>query len=604
MGLCVALAAAGAAYAAPARAQKQPPIALDRFDPAPAGDRMFGVQSPFAKGPLTPHVMLLGDYAHDPLVIRTTSDEKSVGAVVSSQLYLHLNASLALFNRLNVNVDVPVALVQSGEDPSSNGLRLSSPRTAQLGDLRAGLRLRLFGGYDDLFQVAVGGYAWFPTGPTTGYVSSGKVRGMPQLILGGLGDRLVWSVAGGVEFQPAVQFGGFQQGAETIGGVPQGLQIKWGGGVGLLLGESRRLQIGPELSMALTPDGISKRTTNAEVLVDVRYRVFDDLEVGLGAGPGVSGGIGTPDLRAVAMLSYSPEQKKIRPDQDGDGIFDDEDACPVVAGAPSADKSKNGCPLPPDRDSDGILDGDDACPDVAGVASQDHGKNGCPLPPDRDKDGVIDGDDACPDEAGLRSDDKSKNGCPKLADRDEDGVPDAKDACPDLKGIATQDPTTNGCPGDSDGDGIKDDKDACPFEKGGADKDPTKNGCPKSVRVTEGEIIILQQVQFDSGRATIKKVSDALLDEVAGVFQEHPEITRVEIQGHTDNTGKAKENQTLSQNRAESVKKALVKRGIDEGRLTAKGFGQDVAIADNKTEAGRQKNRRVQFKIQEKTPRK
>jgi OmpA-OmpF porin, OOP family len=594
MGLCAALAAAGASFSAPALAQSQPPLALNRFDPAPAGDRMFGVQSPFAAGPLTPHVMLLGDYAHNPLVLRSTSDDKSVGAVVSSQLYLHLNASLSLFNRLNVNVDVPVALVQAGDDPSGGGLHLSSPRNAQFGDLRAGLRLRVFGSYDDIFQVAVGGYVWFPTGPATGYVGDGTVRGMPQLIVGGHSDRFVWSVAGGPQFQAAASFGG----------VAQGLQIKWGGGVGLLLGESRRLQIGPEISMALTLDDISKRTTNAEVLIDARYRIFDDLEVGLGAGPGVSGGIGTPDLRAVAMLSYSPEQKKVEPDGDNDGIFDKEDACPVVPGVPSVDPSKHGCPPPPDRDSDGIVDSADDCPDVAGVASQDHGKNGCPLPKDRDKDGILDGDDACPDEAGIRSDDRSKNGCPKLPDGDEDGVADKQDACPTVKGIATQDPATNGCPGDTDGDGIKDDKDACPNERGAADKDPTKSGCPKSVRVTDGEIIILQQVQFDSGRATIKKVSDALLDEVAGVFKEHLEITRVEIQGHTDNTGKAKENLKLSQDRAESVKKALVKRGIDDARLSPKGFGQEVTIADNKTEAGRQKNRRVQFKILEKAPRK
>ena len=594
IGLCAALAAAGASLPAPAAAQAQPPLALNRFDPAPAGDRMFGVQSPFVSGHLTPHVTLLADYAHNPLVLRTTSDETVVGAVVSSQLFFHLNASFALFNRLNVNLDVPMALFQAGDSPAGGGLRFTSPKKAQFGDLRAGLRLRLFGAYDDIFQVAVGGYVWFPTGASDAYVSDGKVRGMPQLIVGGRGDRFVWSVAGGPELR----------GVASFAGVPQGTLIKFGGGVGVLLGESRRLQIGPEISMALTPDGISKRTTNAEVLVGVRYRVFDDVEVGLGAGPGISGGIGTPDLRAVAMISYSPEQKKVVPDRDHDGIFDSDDACPDVAGVPDENRAKNGCPLPLDRDRDEIVDADDACPDVAGVGSTDRTKNGCPLPLDRDKDGFIDGDDACPDEPGLASDDKSKNGCPKPADRDGDGVPDAKDACPDVKGIATQDPANNGCPEDLDGDGIKNDKDACPNEKGPADKDPTKNGCPKSVRVTEGEIIILQQVQFDSGRATIKKVSDALLDEVAGVFKEHAEITKVEIQGHTDNTGKAKDNLKLSQDRAESVKKALVKRGIDDARLVPRGYGQEVAIADNKTEVARQKNRRVQFKIQEKAPRK
>jgi outer membrane protein OmpA-like peptidoglycan-associated protein len=120
--------------------------------------------------------------------------------------------------------------------------------------------------------------------------------------------------------------------------------------------------------------------------------------------------------------------------------------------------------------------------------------------------------------------------------------------------------------------------------------------------VTETEVVILEQVQFDTNKATIKKVSDQLLDQVAGVLKEHPEITKIEIQGHTDDRGAPKLNAKLSQDRADAVRKAMITRGIAEGRLTAKGFGQDVPIADNKTDDGRQQNRRVQFKITEKVP--
>jgi outer membrane protein OmpA-like peptidoglycan-associated protein len=111
-------------------------------------------------------------------------------------------------------------------------------------------------------------------------------------------------------------------------------------------------------------------------------------------------------------------------------------------------------------------------------------------------------------------------------------------------------------------------------------------------------------VQFDTAKSTIKKVSDPLLDQVAAVFKEHTEIAKVEVQGHTDNKGLPKANQKLSQDRAEAVKKALIKRKIDANRLVAKGYGQDVPIADNNTEEGRQTNRRVQFKIVEKVPKK
>ena len=155
---------------------------------------------------------------------------------------------------------------------------------------------------------------------------------------------------------------------------------------------------------------------------------------------------------------------------------------------------------------------------------------------------------------------------------------------------------------DTDGDGIMDDVDACPNEKGPADPDPKKNGCPRSVRVTENEIFILEQVQFDTAKATIKKVSDGLLDEVAGVLKEHPEIKRLEVQGHTDNTGSKNGNKVLSQQRADAVMKAMIKRGILAVRLTAKGYGQEVPVGDNSTDEGRQKNRRVQFTILEKGP--
>ena len=112
--------------------------------------------------------------------------------------------------------------------------------------------------------------------------------------------------------------------------------------------------------------------------------------------------------------------------------------------------------------------------------------------------------------------------------------------------------------------------------------------------------MLFRSVQFDTGRSTIKKVSDPLLDSVAEVLKEHPEILKLEVQGHTDSQGAKALNQKLSKDRAESVKKALEKRGIDAARLTAKGYGPDKPVGDNKTAEGRQQNRRVQFVVLEK----
>jgi outer membrane protein OmpA-like peptidoglycan-associated protein len=125
------------------------------------------------------------------------------------------------------------------------------------------------------------------------------------------------------------------------------------------------------------------------------------------------------------------------------------------------------------------------------------------------------------------------------------------------------------------------------------------------VRVTEEEIVILDQVQFKTGSATILPASDELLTQVAMVLAEHPEIVKVEVQGHTDNRGGKKYNKKLSEKRAASVVKWLTKRGnVDGTRLTSHGYGMEEPIAENDTADGRQKNRRVQFKIVEKTSRK
>jgi len=518
-------------------------LALDRFDPAPAGDRMFGVPSPYAAGQLTPHLMLLADYAHNPLVLRSVPADTDRGSVVKNQLFLHLDAGLALWDRVNLDISVPLAVAQNGDDPSAAGQSFASPNSAQFGDLRFGLRLRLVGEYHDPFQLAVGGYLWAPTGASNSFVSSGRARGLPQLILGGrIDERLVWSAAAGPEIQSK----------STFANVEQGTMFKWGAGFGFLLLENRHLQIGPEAYGAATLRDVQKHTTNAEILLDVRYRIVDDVELAAGAGPGLTSGVGTPDFRALFSLAYTPEQKQEQP--------------PVVT--PEAPP-----PPPSDRDHDGILDSDDACPDVKGVADEDPKKNGCPPPP-------------------------------APVDTDGDGIFDPDDACPDVKGVANEDPKKNGCPPpkDSDHDGIFDPEDACPAEKGPRDDDPTKNGCPKAVRVVENEIVILEQVQFDTAKATIKSASSALLDEVAQVLTQHPEMTKIEVQGHTDNRGAPAFNKTLSQARADAVRKALILRGVAAERLVAKGYGPDKPIDDNATDEGRQKNRRVQFLIVDKQP--
>jgi outer membrane protein OmpA-like peptidoglycan-associated protein len=101
-------------------------------------------------------------------------------------------------------------------------------------------------------------------------------------------------------------------------------------------------------------------------------------------------------------------------------------------------------------------------------------------------------------------------------------------------------------------------------------------------------------ILFDLDRATLRGESRAVLDEVVKLLQTDP-VLRLEVQGHTDATGSAERNRALSEKRAQAVVDALATMGIEGGRLTAKGYGADVPVADNATEDGRQKNRRVEL---------
>ncbi len=564
----------------------EPNMAISRFSPSPAGDRFFGVQSPFVAGDGVGHAMLLFDYAYRPLVLRRTSDGTDIGDVVSNQWTMHLNGTLAMWHRLNINLDVPIVLAQNGDDPTVNGTTFVSPSGAAFGDVRIGARLRIFGEYYDPFQLAVGGYLWTPTGPEKSYVSDNTVRGMPFVGIGGYHDWILWSLVAGADIRRPQDF------ADS----GQGTMIRWGAGLGFLVDDKKHLQVGPELTVTMTPRDLQKRTVNAEILAGGRYRVIDDLEVGLAVGPGLSYGTGTPVVRLVTSVAYTPKPEPAPADRDRDGIVDAQDACPDTPGVRSENKAKHGCPPSCDKDGDGIVDGRDACPETPGIPSENPQQNGCPRRPgDRDQDGIFDADDACPDKPGIAHDNPEKHGCPPPPDRDEDGVIDVEDACPGIPGPRTNDPATTGCP-DQDGDGIPDHKDACPKQKGLPNADPTKHGCPDVV-VTAKEIVILEKVEFDTGKATIKSVSFPLLDKVANVLKKHTEFLLVEVQGHTDNRGTRQMNIGLSQRRAKSVRQALISRGIAADRLSSKGYGPDKPVADNKTDEGRQQNRRVQFKI-------
>ena len=123
------------------------------------------------------------------------------------------------------------------------------------------------------------------------------------------------------------------------------------------------------------------------------------------------------------------------------------------------------------------------------------------------------------------------------------------------------------------------------------------DGCPDEVPdKVKAFMGVIKGIEFDTGKATIRAASRPTLDEAAAVLKEYPKV-RVLITGHTDNAGSRDLNMTLSADRAGAVKSYLVSKGVDAGRIETRGAGPDNPIADNKTAAGKQKNRRIEFKL-------
>lgn len=179
-----------------------------------------------------------------------------------------------------------------------------------------------------------------------------------------------------------------------------------------------------------------------------------------------------------------------------------------------------------------------------------------PPPPDTDGDGVTDDKDVCPKEAGL----PDRGGCP-IRDADHDGVEDSIDRCPEI-----------------------------PAGPGG------KFGCPMA-HIQGNKILILEPVNFATDQDVILSESFPVLEEVAQVMKAHPELLRVLIEGHTDSRAGEAYNLDLSKRRAASVRSYLQESGVEPERLCSQGFGQSRPVAENDTEEGMARNRRVEFTI-------
>jgi OmpA-OmpF porin, OOP family len=292
------------------------------------------------------------------------------------------------------------------------------------------------------------------------------------------------------------------------------------------------------------------------------------------------------------MLDASPggasENKNQVKDQDQDGVSDTLDRCPNTPIGKSVDA--NGCvPSPKDTDGDRVNDEADRCPNT--VAGELVDAEGCSnAQRDADRDGVPNPADRCPDTAAGQVVDST--GCvPVPPDSDKDGVPDGADQCPGTPAGEPVNPSGCPLPRDSDGDGVPDGRDLCPGSPKG--ETVTSNGCPVIFQ-KQARNVILRGVNFQIGKAVLTPEARDILRDIAAQLVENPQY-RVQISGHTDNTGSRAANRRLSLARARSVERFLEASGVPLAQVTSKGFGPDVPIASNKTAAGRAQNRRVEL---------
>ncbi len=539
-------------------------FAINRFEPAERGSDWFTQDSLNIQGDTRFAFGLTGDWAHQPLVMYD-ADGDEAASIVQDQFFLHLGGSVTFFERLRFGLSIPLNLYQSGETATLDGVTFESNEDPAFGDVRLAADYLVLGKYRSPFSFAAGARVWLPTGSQDAYAGDGAVRVEPRAMVAGDIKPFVYAANLGFNFRAQDQtFAGAEMGSEVLGGASAGVRLL-----------DEKLLLGPELYFStVVVDGDSffgRATTPFEILFGGHYDLTREFRVGAGFGPGLSRGVGTPEWRGVLSIDWiqAVEEPKAAPpppaDRDGDGVLDRDDACVDIAGVRTDDPKTNGCPPPGDTDGDGVLDPDDACPTVPGEKTDDPKTNGCP-PPDRDKDGILDRDDACVDEPGEKTDDPKTNGCPKPKDTDKDTIMDPEDACPDIPGKQNADPKKNGCP---------------------------------TARVEKTEIRIIERVEFQYNSAKLEASSDRVLNAVLTLINEHPEFTKISVEGHTDDQGNDAYNKNLSRRRAQSVVDWFVKHGVKKQRLSSVGYGEEKPIDSNATEEGRQNNRRVEFHIVE-----
>jgi len=481
---------------AAAQPRVREPIDVERFEPHITYDGFVNAEGSDVRPEADRwEAGLYLNYGLNQLVV-VNGDNTVSDRFVSGRLGFDLLGSVTIIGPFALGIGMPVFLGQTGDDADLDGDGFAEPPSfAGLGDLRLAPKVRLL---DDreIIGLALIGDLRIPThaGDFSGgaRMLSGGARLALDHRFGASGFRL--GANAGVVIREGTRFENVNALSEYIYAVAASYRI--GGWDGLVT-------LGAELNgaTALTSD-IAFEELPLEGFLFGKVHATKEWTVSFGPSLGIVPGYGIPTFRVHAGVRYTPTNN--------------------------------------DRDGDGIPDDDDACPDDP-----------------EDRDGFQDSD-GCPEDDDERDD-------------DHDGIPNADDECPQKK------ETINGI----------EDEDGCP------------DGGPAKVIRKDNKLLVLENIEFATSSAMIRPRSYPILNQVALMLKANDDIARLRIEGHTDSRGSRDMNMKLSQNRAESVRKYLIMRGVDGERLEAKGYGPDRPLVDEVDQAAMQKNRRVEFIIVE-----
>ena len=519
------------------------------------------------------------NYQNDPIILVSEDvriapkNAEVVGdngeGIVDDRMTGNVQIGFGLSRYFSLSVDAPLVLWQDGYLPNKNIVRVDNVPdrliVSGIGDVRVTPKVVAL----DRDRLPIGMSVAMPVGLPTG--NGGSFLGEEGV---SLTPTTIFEFSDGpirsrkYSFRSAVMAGYHVRPGAQIRDVPVNSAVVYGVAMGL---HSSIMEIIGEFHGSIWGDRAAQQP--AEVLGGVKVLAGEYVSLNFGGGMGVLPGLGSPDWRIFGGVSVAPSFDPNMRDTDKDGIMDAMDRCIREAEDLDNFQDEDGCP-DKDNDADGLLDTVDRCPlqpeDEDGFQDGD----GC-ADPDNDKDGILDVSDRCPNEP------ESNNGY-----QDEDG-------CPDTVPVL-----------DTDGDGYNDDVDRCPYDAEDFDGVEDEDGCPDKEVVIEKRVVIeknfikiTEKIYFEFGKADIQERSFSLVDEIAEIVLENPQLKKIRIEGHTDDVGSDVANLRLSQARADSVVRAISDRGVKSNRLDAVGFGEMRPIDANETDDGRAANRRVEFII-------